>query len=546
MIQQKFYKLICVILIVVSVIYCGLSASAVLQSPSNLVSRHVTSYKPGYLSGATLASDLVSDVYTVKSETTLGNIVDVIVKLDKEQSKKYFGPSDATTAPECSFVRSTLLDCNYFPVSADGLSLVGSYRIVAEKSYDGDGILSALRFRYLRSDGKGNDFRFQIETTNGLTTNYETTLENPDSAGGGSLEGGDIGGGDFVGGDGGDSSSESSSKPEIAALKPHLIIDAYSYGDAPVIAGQDFTLSFTLKNTSKTKKIENAIIVVSCSDDVAIKSTTNTMHVDEISPLGTVGNTVTLSLKVAAAEKVQTITIASKFQYHDKKETDPVDGEDSIVISVPSTKTHRAKITGVTPPKEILVDKEENIEFSVINNGFSTIYNMEAFIYDDQQNEIGWQFVGNVEGGTQPKTNKFPVTFDSGGMKNLKLVVQYETENLELMTMEREFQLVVEFPEDNMDTGFMPPPTELYPEEEFNMGDDIEGEKNTNYILIGGIGVVVVAAIVIIVVKIIRKKEDNFDDFFDVFPDSAPKIQSNVTVEKAPKKGTKSKKADRK
>lgn len=553
--QTRFYRLVCFILVLMSFVYCGETAMAsVRKQDSMLISTIVDAVKPSNLGGGLLDVNLVSSIYTVKSETSMGNVVDVIVKLDKDLSQKYFGPAGVGTLPESSFIRAVLLDCDFFPVAPDGLSVDSGAVTIAERSYDGNGILSSLRFRYLRSDGQGEEFKFQIEAGGSLTTNFETTLEMAEVPDGGDVDSGDVIGGDdewagIGAGEGDDEeSSESSSKPEIAVLKPHLIVDAYSYGDVPVTAGKDFNLSFTLRNTSKTRKIENAIIVVSTSEDLSIKSTSNTIHVDEIAPMGTVGRTVTLNLKVAASEKVHQVTIESKFQYHDKKETDPVDGEDSIIISVPSSKIERAKITGITPPKEIVVDKEESIEFSVINNGFGTIYNMEAFVYDEEENEIGWQFVGNVEGGTQPKTNKFPVTFETGGVKNLKLVVQYETENLQLMTMEREFQLSVELPEEEIAVPPMMPPTEeLFPEEEFGMEGEEEVPKETNYLLISLIAVVIVAVIIVIVVRIIRRREDNFDDFFEAFPTSPEQKPKNVvTVEMADKKGRKSKKADKK
>lgn len=327
-----------------------------------------------------------------------------------------------------------------------------------------------------------------------------------------------------------ESSSESSSKIVLAALKPHLIVTNYTYGSGPVLAGQNFNLDFTIKNTSSAKTIHNVILIVSNSEDLSIMSGTNTIYIEKIQPGEEISRKIEFKLKLNKTIDVQTVSMESSFEYYDKPDTDPVSGTDKISIPIPTIGITKARIGGINIPKAFKAEKEGNIEFSVINNGFSKVYNIEAFIYDGDGKELGWQFLGTVEGGVQPEAKKVAVTFPEGGTKNLRLVVNFEDENLETKTIERPFQIEVESINKEPDIPYIVDPGMGIGEGDF---EEIESEEpflNNKILIIAG-SIVVVSAITIIIIKIKRHKEDNFDDFFDSFNNTP---QNNIEPSPAP------------
>lgn len=404
--------------------------------------------------------------------------------------------------------------------------------------YYSNGYISSIEFKNLKNDDKGNILAFRIYYNDPVLGRafYPIELDVYESSG-------------WVVDPDPDPDPAPSEDPVIlAALTPHLIVSSYSYPGSKVTAGTDFTLTYTLKNTSSDKAIRNVILVVTPSADLRIKSNANTFHIDRIPAGGTVERSIVLNLPVAAEKEIQNVDIAVTFQYYDKPEEDPVSGGDEIIITIPSGRITRAKITEVKIPKNFSIGKEGNIEFSVINNGFSQIYNVEAFVYDGEDNELGWLYLGHMEGGAQPIKQQLPLTFQEGGYYDLRLVVQYEDENLQMTTLEKDFVIDIEIPQE---------PDIWYPEPEPDPNEGLEPEpeekSKINPILIAAIIVVVLAAGVVIFVKIKRKREDSFDDYFDSFEAGTPEKKAMDTetpkkdeiLEDAKKKDKRGKKADK-
>jgi len=433
------------------------------------------------------------------------------------------------TSGDAPIVSIVLPDSNYQPKSNSP-----EYDI----TYKGtSSYISSIVFKNLKNDGKGTIISFRIYYNDPALGRayYPVQIDVYESSG-------QIGDTDP---DPGDTTED---PVVLAALTPHLIVSSYSYPGSKVTAGTDFTLTYTLKNTSSDKAIRNVILVVTPSADLRIKSNANTFHIDRIPAGGTVERSIVLNLPVAAEQEIQNVDIAVTFQYYDKPEEDPVSGGDEIIITIPSGRITRAKITEVKIPKNFSIGKEGNIEFSVINNGFSQIYNVEAFVYDGEDNELGWLYLGHMEGGAQPIKQQLPLTFQEGGYYDLRLVVQYEDENLQMTTLEKDFVIDIEIPQE---------PDIWYPEPEPDPNEGLEPEpeekSKINPILIAAIIVVVLAAGVVIFVKIKRKREDSFDDYFDSFEAGTPEKKAMDTetpkkdeiLEDAKKKDKRGKKADK-
>lgn len=318
----------------------------------------------------------------------------------------------------------------------------------------------------------------------------------------------------------------SSEKIEIASLKPHLLVDSYSFGGNQVTAGQEFDLSFTLKNFSK-KDLRNVIVKVTPGDGVSILKDSNLFYYDSIGAGKTLTQTVRCKLSLEISAEVQSTTIETDFQYYDKKDQDPVTGGDSIILSIPTGKINRAKITSITIPKDFKQDKEGNVEYGFINNGFAKIYNAEVFIYDEAGKELYWNFIGTVEPGTKASTEKIPLKFAAGGEQQLKLVVQYEEENLATKSMEKSFVVPVKstdtsdsFGMDMGGMGNMNGGMDMSDgfESMGEMGNENSGGGVNIFLIIGGVALLALIAFFVIR-KILKKRKANYDDFYEAFPE---------------------------
>ncbi len=289
----------------------------------------------------------------------------------------------------------------------------------------------------------------------------------------------------------------------IAALKPHLIVDSYSYGEAT--AGKDVPVTFTLKNTSASKTIRNVVLTVKASGDLRIKSASDTIFVDSIQPGKTITKSMNFFLGAGVQTDVQDIAISSTFEYFDIEGQNAVAGGDSITISIPTDTVERVRIQKVELPEMLYPGSEEEISYSVINAGFSTLYNCEIKVVDEEGTEHSYAYVGSLDPSKSVSETYLPIMFDTSGEKKLTFVFTYENEKLQTGEVTREFTTsVMEMP------VYEEPPMEPFPEEP--MPEESQGMAPwLLWVLIGG-GVLVAVIVTVVVIKAVKKKRSELDD----------------------------------
>ncbi len=309
----------------------------------------------------------------------------------------------------------------------------------------------------------------------------------------------DVGDGD---GDGDGDDDEDEDKP-IAALKPHLIVDGYSYGQA--VAGQDVPLTFTLKNTSKSKIMRNIVLNVKPAGDLRIKSSSDTIYIDSVDPGETITKTVLFALGAAAKEEVQVVGLTSTFEYFDIEGENAAQGGDTVSISIPTDTLERVKIQKVELPEMLYPNMEEEIAYSIINSGFSTLYNAEIKIVDEAGTEYAAVYVGSIEPSKAVTEPYLPIILPEAGEKNLKFVLTYENDKLQTQEVTKDFKATV------MEMPMEKPP--IF--EEPMPGESLPGEEGKApwlmWAFIGG-GAIVVIIVLVVVIKVVRKKRRERED----------------------------------
>ena len=340
-----------------------------------------------------------------------------------------------------------------------------------------------------------NTFAMTIRMADQNAVHYTKTFDFLDTSGG-SSSGGSIPGI-------GDDDDEDEEDTPIAALKPHLIVDSYSYGEAS--AGKDVPVTFTLKNTSVSKTIRNVVLTVKPSGDLRIKSASDTIYVDSILPGKTITKSMNFFLGAGAQADVQDIAISSTFEYFDIEGQNAVAGGDSISISIPTDKVERVRIQKVELPDMLYPGTEEEIAYSVVNAGFSTLYNCEIKVVDEEGTEYAYAYVGSLEPSKAASQPYLPIMFDVSGEKNLKFVLTYENEKLQVGEVTRDFTVsVMEMPIYE-EPPFNPMPEEPMPEEPQGMAPWLL------WVIIGG-GVLVAVIVTVVVIKAVKKKRSELDD----------------------------------
>ena len=142
--------------------------------------------------------------------------------------------------------------------------------------------------------------------------------------------------------------------------------------------------------------------------------------------------------------------------------------------------------------------------------GQTKLSNGTVKLVDSKGKELNSAYVGNIEAGGQFASNyTLPVTFDKTGEYKLKLIFEYENENMDKKSIEQEFKVKVDKPTDpfeniddstdNTDNG--------------EVQDDHSTTKIKIYIGCGvGAAAVVIAAVVIIKKRKHKKGSVKFDE----------------------------------
>lgn len=221
----------------------------------------------------------------------------------------------------------------------------------------------------------------------------------------------------------------------IARPVPLIIMTGYDFGEDAVAAGEDRTISFTFKNTSKSISIENAVLTVSGGADLSISGSANTFYFDVIGP----GQTKEVSLPFRAvpviSSKTQDVSLSCSYEYVDMDSRQSHTSE--MVVNIPLHQPDRFEISEPTVAYEGFVGEDTSISLEYVNKGKSPISNVEAKIEGDIDSDNSFVRVGNIESGKSGSI-AFSVRPMLEGDNNVIITITYEDSNGE--TQERIFE----------------------------------------------------------------------------------------------------------
>ena len=296
---------------------------------------------------------------------------------------------------------------------------------------------------------------------------------------------------------------------------PRLIVSGFTTKPETVKAGDTFTLTLHMTNTSKATSVNNIAFDLQAPHEGTDESSegaaflpvsgSSIIFVDSIAAGATKDISIELESRADLSQKPYVITV--NMDYEDAN-YNPYTADASV--SIPVKQEAKFDIGSIdVMPNSISVGSESNIMFSINNTGKTVLYNVNVS-FEGASVSGGESFLGNIEiGGTgnvDAMITGKSVTEDEG---KVKAIVSYEDATGNVSTKEKEFELFVteesfdDFAMDDMmmdDTEFM--------QEESSLGSKLG--------LIIGMTVVAVILIVVIVIVILKKKKAKNNDFFDL------------------------------
>ena len=280
--------------------------------------------------------------------------------------------------------------------------------------------------------------------------------------------------------------------------KPRIIVTGFETNPGEVYAGDTFTVTIHVKNTSQEQAVTNVLFDMEAVESGTEANTTyavflptsgsSSVYTDSISPGSEFDIDIEMTAKTDLSQKPYVLTV--KMKYDAGKE---IDLTDEAKVSIPVLQEARYDTGDIqVMPASLSVGNQSNVMFSIYNMGKTTFYNLQVK-YEGDSVEGGDTFLGTLKPGETANVDSMLTATAPSPNGTVKALITFEDESGNPVSFEREFVL------DVYEEVYEEPviPEDMMPEE----------TSGPNVGLIAGIAAAAVAVIVIIVIVVIRKKK---------------------------------------
>ncbi|MCI8596820.1 MAG: hypothetical protein HFJ10_00005, partial [Lachnospiraceae bacterium] len=327
------------------------------------------------------------------------------------------------------------------------------------------------------------------------------------------------------------------------ASTPRVIVTGFSTDPEVVRAGETFTLTLHMQNTSKSTAVQNMLFDIQAASEstdttyvaAAFLPTagSSTIFVDRIGAGATKDISMEMEARSDLSQKPYVVNVQMNYEDENVKAY-----ENTASVSIPVRQEARVDISSIeVMPESIEVGNEANVMFSVYNIGKTKLFNTSVKFISDSVSG-GDTYLGNIDPGATANVDAYlsgaAATMDDG---IVKIEISFEDEAGEKTTIEKEMTLFV---------------SEMYFSDDMNM-DDMYGEDMMEpqggfkiWYVIVPVVIVVIGAVVFFVIRRKKKKkaqellelESELEDLSEVDVTEANLIK---TVEPEPKEEEESK-----
>jgi hypothetical protein len=167
------------------------------------------------------------------------------------------------------------------------------------------------------------------------------------------------------------------------------------------MAGGEFTVSITLKNTSETKSVQNMVVTAYCeSPNISLQNDSDTIYIGKLGK----GKTTDIELKYKAdlETPAQRYNITLAIGY-DNSDATPLTSTGTVAVQV----SQPLRVELETPQIAASVNAGDTLPltFQIMNMGRNKVYNVRCELSAPGLIPTGTAFVGNMEPGTASSTN---------------------------------------------------------------------------------------------------------------------------------------------
>lgn len=233
---------------------------------------------------------------------------------------------------------------------------------------------------------------------------------------------------------------------------PRVIVTGFSTNPEVVHAGDTFTLTLHMQNTSKATAVKNMLFDLQAASEstdttyVAAAflptSGSSTIFVDSIPAGGTKDISMELEARSDLSQKPYVVTVTMDYEDENVNAY-----KNTANVSIPVRQEARVDISNIdVMPSAIEVGSDANVMFSIYNIGKTQMYNTNVMLQADSISG-GETFLGNIAPGATGNVDLYvtgqAATMDDG---TVKIIITFEDESGEVTTIEESMTLYVSEP----------------------------------------------------------------------------------------------------
>ncbi len=188
---------------------------------------------------------------------------------------------------------------------------------------------------------------------------------------------------------------EDGASEETPESAPVILVEKSVVSTGTAKAGEDFDVTVTLKNTSKTKSVQNMVASITVpSADFKLKNNSNTIFIDKLGAEKTTDLSLTFHVGKSTVDGNYPIEVA--LSYDDSK-ANTLSSAGTFVVTV--EQPLNVKLTMPAIAADLTAGDTVPLSFQVMNLGRSTVYNVRCDVTGDGLVQTKTAFVGNMESG---------------------------------------------------------------------------------------------------------------------------------------------------
>lgn len=189
---------------------------------------------------------------------------------------------------------------------------------------------------------------------------------------------------------------EDGASEETPESAPIILVEKSIVSTGTAKAGEDFDVTITLKNTSKTKSVQNMVATITVpSADFELKNNSNTIFIDKLGAEKTTDLSLTFHVGKSTVDGNYPIEVA--LSYDDSK-ANTLSSAGTFVVTV--EQPLNVKLTMPAIAADLTAGDTVPLSFQVMNLGRSTVYNVRCDVTGDGLVQTKTAFVGNMESGS--------------------------------------------------------------------------------------------------------------------------------------------------